>query len=322
MKGKEAMVGRHPRASFLTATLAALVWAGCGGGESPDPFPANHAARGAAEQGEFVGGETRLLSPGYGARLPLRYQIPDGDRESFDMEIVMGVTAGMGASHTFVESPPIDFEVSMGPVHHRPDGRYRYEMKVRHVGLDLPEGTPEEMANALSAEIANMGRIEGWLEVDDRGITRGVRGAPTTGVPPRTQTMLGNIRSALQSIPFPEEPVGIGARWEVRRTLDNHTHDVDQVVTYELVDLAGSRGQLRITVEQSADPQPLHNLPTGAQARLDTYVGRGNGEAVFDLTSMTPLVGLTFQSAMHASTADGASALAMETHSSVTVSPR
>jgi len=315
-------MGMHPRNRFLFSMMGAAVLAGCGGGESPDPFTAATPGISASDRSDFVGGETRLLSPGAGARIPLRYQIPDGDRESFEMEIVLGVTAGMGANHTFVESPPIDFEVSMGPVHHRPDGRYRYEMKVRHVGLDLPEGTPPELAEALSTEIAQMGRIEGWLEVDDRGITRDVRGSRPTGVPPRTQTMLGNIRSALQSIPFPEEPVGIGARWQVERTVDLHTHDVDQVVTYELVDLTGTRGQLRITVEQTAEAQPLHNLPGGAQARLDAYVGRGNGEAVFDLTSMTPLVGLTFQSAMHATTANGTSELTMETHSSVTVRPR
>ncbi|MBW2462357.1 MAG: hypothetical protein JRH11_11985 [Deltaproteobacteria bacterium] len=315
---------QHVLLTMIGAALLALLalLAGCGGGESPDPFTANTPGAGADSPSDFVGGETRLLSPGVGARMPLRYQVPDGDRESFDMVIVLGVTAGMGANHTFVESPPISFEVSMGPVHHRPDGRYRYEMKVRHVGLDLPEGTPEELATALSAEIAQMGRIEGWLEVDDRGITRGVRGPQPTGVPPRTQTMLGNIRSALQSIPFPEEPVGIGARWQVERTVDLHTHDVDQVVTYELVDLAGTRGQLRITVEQTAEAQPLHNLPAGAEGRLDTYVGRGNGEAVFDLTSMTPLVGLAFQSAMHATSSGGASELTMETHSSVTVRPR
>jgi len=248
--------------------------------------------------------------------------IPEGDEERFGMQLILGVTAGMGDTTTFVESPPIAFEIEVGPIRHRPDGRYRYDLEIQSVDLVLPEGTPDEIREALSSEVAQMGRIEGWIEVDDRGITRDVHGTTPTGVPPRTQTMLGNIRSALQSIPLPEDPVGIGARWEVRRVVDHQTHEVDQVVTYELLDLVGTRGELRITVEQSAEPQPLHNLPDGGEANLDTYVGQGSGGAIFDLTSVTPVATLSFQSAMHATAPGQGSQLTMETLTQVVVQPR
>jgi hypothetical protein len=94
--------------------------------------------------------------------------------------------------------------------------------------------------------------------------------------------MLGNVRSAIATVPLPIEPVGVGAVWEVRRQIRIWSARVTQVTRYELVDRIDDRFRVRITVRQSA-PTQIADLNPKLEMHVRTYEMRAEGHALVDL---------------------------------------
>jgi hypothetical protein len=93
-------------------------------------------------------------------------------------------------------------------------------------------------------------------------------------VPPTLSTMLGNIRSALLTVPFPDQPLGPRARWEVESKVQFCGVWVDQVVTYHIEKMDEEHLQLQITARQTASPQAI------GSGRLEAYQASIIGSAV------------------------------------------
>ena len=100
-------------------------------------------------------------------------------------------------------------------------------------------------------------------------------------VPPNLRTMLGNIRSALLTVPFPDQPLGARAQWEVERRLQFSGVWVDQVVTYRIDKMDKDELQLQITARQTAQPQAIGN------GRLEAYQASIIGSALVRLSYFT-----------------------------------
>ena len=93
--------------------------------------------------------------------------------------------------------------------------------------------------------------------------------------------MLGNIRSALLTVPFPDEPLGARARWEVERKIKISGMWVDQVVTYTIVRVQENSLDLQISARQSAEPQQIQI------GRVEAYQSSIIGSATVRLTHFT-----------------------------------
>jgi len=87
---------------------------------------------------------------------------------------------------------------------------------------------------------------------------------------------------ALLTVPFPEEPLGPRARWEVERKLQFSGVWVDQVVTYSIDKMDRDELHLQVTARQSASPQAI------GSGRLEAYQASVIGSAVVRLENFTP----------------------------------
>jgi len=94
--------------------------------------------------------------------------------------------------------------------------------------------------------------------------------------------MLGNIRTALLSVPFPDEPLGVRARWEVERKVQLWGMWIDQVVTYHVEKMTNDELQLQITARGTAPPQQIAN------GRVEAYQSSVIGSSTVRLTHFTP----------------------------------
>jgi hypothetical protein len=92
--------------------------------------------------------------------------------------------------------------------------------------------------------------------------------------------------------PFPEEPVGPGARWEVKLPLTTQGMTIDQTAIYEVVSLEGERLTTKSTIVQHATNQKIQNpaMP-GLKMDLTKMVGNGTGQRTSDLTHLLPATG-------------------------------
>jgi len=296
--------------SILPVVSALLVLSACGGGYVETEDTRRRTAR--EQRTQFVGLEVRLLEAGEEPRDTLRYRIDEGDRELAILGLKLGIQAGLGDPAQIQGGEPVFFTIESGPVEHVGQ-RIRYEVEL----LRNEQGSHPEH---VEAEMAAVHQIDGYVVVDDRGITRDEHFDIPSAVPPRTATMLGNIFDSLELVPFPEEPVGVGATWEVQETIDVNAYSLQQVVVYKLLAREGDEIQLEIIVTQTAEPQPLRELPRGMQAMIEIFEGDARGRADISLTRLVPHTELDYNSMLEAR-ADGGQALAMTTRTQVVIAP-
>ncbi|MFP2908189.1 hypothetical protein ACLESD_24685 [Pyxidicoccus sp. 3LFB2] len=146
-------------------------------------------------------------------------------------------------------------------------GEARYRLRVGRPEVRAEEGDGMEsalgLAEALGALSGRDGEVvlsglgalvEAWL--DSRG-----------GV---SSQLLSQVHAALSShwlatTPFPEEPVGPGARWSVARA---HAPGALAVITYELVELRGLRGRVRFELQSRKQGGPREPVAEG-ELRFD-----------------------------------------------------
>jgi hypothetical protein len=133
--------------------------------------------------------------------------------------------------------------------------------------------------------------MSGKGTISSRGFNKGAEiSLPPNANPQLAQTM-GQMKDAISQIaaPVPEEPVGVGGKWEVRMNIKQQSLVIQQVGTYEITAIDGDRIATKTTVEQKADRQPVVNpqMPT-LKMELTRMSGSGTGETTFDLTKGMP----------------------------------
>jgi hypothetical protein len=111
-------------------------------------------------------------------------------------------------------------------------------------------------------------------------------------VSPAFQQTMQAMSSSLEnmSLPFPEEAVGIGAKWEVKQALESGGMRTFQKITVELMSVQGKLVTLGVKTEQTAPPQPVNNpqMPAGATLQLVSLSGTGTGTMKISLDSLVP----------------------------------
>jgi len=100
-------------------------------------------------------------------------------------------------------------------------------------------------------------------------------------------------RLLAQVVPWPREPIGVGARWRVITLLRIGGAYVKQTATYELTALDGARATIAVALTRLAERQllALPGLPAGAEAELIGLVREQTGTVTVDLAAPLPLAG-------------------------------
>jgi len=247
----------------------------------------------------------RVVDQGMTPRVPLRYLVAPGQTEALYLEVARlgAVQAGEEAVQGGI--PPVQLEVKIGPAEATPRGFVRHPVQITQVRLSrMAEKMSPAQREELEKTLAPLLQVRGWSEMDVEGRVRRGEFEGLEDVPPDLRTMLGNIRSALLTVPFPDEPLGARAQWEVERKLQFSGVWVDQVVTYRIDRIDGQQLTLQVSARQSAEPQ---TIPGG---RLEAYQASIIGSSVVRLDHFVPFSEAEANSQMRIETQkDGASEL-------------
>lgn len=220
----------------------------------------------------------RVIDAGMAPRAPLRYRVSPGQTEVLYLELVMLRAMEAEGQGERGGLPPIQLEVKMGPSKPTPEGFMRHEVKITQIRLAKVADKMDPAARErLDKMLQPLLKLEGWSEMDSQGQIRRGEFSGLQDVPPRLSAMLGNIRTALLTVPFPSEPLGARARWEVDRKVQFSGIWVDQTVTYDLIEMKEGNLKLQIVARQSAPPQTI------ASGRLQAFQATVIGSAVVRL---------------------------------------
>jgi hypothetical protein len=252
-------------AAARLAVLAVLSGACAGGGDREDrsdaappaaPFRSALIGDPAPPQPPFL---LTLTSPGAEPRRELRYRVPPGAHERMRFALTNVVEVFIAGRRVQRMAPPtieMSIEVEVTP---RPGGGYRCTAWIN----DTASADWERMAPGQGSELRkSLEKLRGHhisFEVDDRGhpLSNDIT-LPETLDSHRGEA-LGLLEGAHAAVvPFPAEPVGVGAVWTVTDSETGRTNLAGAVVaTYTLVAMRGERLELSMALSLPQDPAPL-----------------------------------------------------------------
>lgn len=231
----------------------------------------------------------KLLDPGKGPRKPLRVRVSPGHTETsvLTMRMQMGF-----APQPPLTLPPMVVTLALRVTDVAPDGDVHYEFEVTRTEVVAEPKMAPDLVEGLRAQLAHLVGLKGHVRVSSRGVTREADLVIPDSLAPQAKQLLAGMRESLTQIsaPFPEEPVGVGARWEVKETISQQGITLTQIATYELKSLRGDVFRTLVTIVQNADRQEvaMPGLPPGAKVTLVGMDSKGTGEIAGRLDRLVP----------------------------------
>jgi len=228
-----------------------------------------------------------LLDPGQAPRQRLQYAIPADTvvQSRLDVrDLETDVEHTEESRDAFGVRPGLRLWLSAGPTVSLPKGT-RYILRISKAESVLPEGVTDRQMQEAEQGVDALQGMRGRFDLNEQGIVVDADVPWATGqqrINPRVAITIGNVRSAVATIPLPKEPVGIGATWEVRKPLRIWSARVTQVTQYQLTDRAGDRFRVKITVQQKAAPQ-VADLNPKLEMHVRSYEMHAQGHALADL---------------------------------------
>ena len=228
-----------------------------------------------------------LVDPGEEPRAPLLYAIAANTTMRSLLEvhdIEAEADRSEEAEDAFGVMPGVKLLLDVGPTVSLSNGT-RYILRIANAESVLPDGISARQIEEVEEGVRMLRGMRGRFEVNRQGVVVDADVPWEEGqqrIHPRVTIMIGNLRSAIATIPLPNEPVGIGGTWEVRRSLRIWSAWVTQVTRYQLTDRVGDRFRVAITVEQKAAPQTA-DLNPKLEMKVHSYQMRARGHALADL---------------------------------------
>ncbi|MGB5501981.1 MAG: hypothetical protein WBM75_06215 [Polyangiales bacterium] len=228
-----------------------------------------------------------LVDTGQAPLEPLRYAIPPDTvvKSLLDIrDVEASAEQTEDSEDAFGVLPGFTLLMHAGPTVFIPKG-FRYILRISEAKPVLPDGVTDRQAQEVEQGVEALRGMRGRFDINTQGIVLDADVPWAQGqqrIHPRVAITIGNVRSAIATIPLPLEPVGIGAVWEVRRPLRIWSARVTQVTRYELTDRVGGRFRVTVTVQQTAAPQ-VADLNPELEMHVRSYEMHARGYALADL---------------------------------------
>ena len=217
----------------------------------------------------------KLISPGSEPRAPLRLHPKAGDKQTTTVTINTKTELTMGGNKMpEMASPAISITSETTAKSVSPDGDISYEM--------------------LTTDAAGIPQLKGISAtgtLTSRGINKSIDVKMPSGLPPQTAQLAEQIKEGYTTAaqPLPEEPVGVGAKWEIKMPGKGGGISMLQTFTCELASLEGDKTVIKVNYVQTAPNQKVQN-PAMPNLKMDLthFNGSGSGESILDLNKLLP----------------------------------
>ena len=236
--------------------------------------------------------QVNLISAGADPKQVLRMHPKAGDKQSLTMSMKMGMEMTMAEGQSMPMKMPamkLVMDATVGTV--APAGEITYETLMTDASVsDDPDVMPQ-IAQAMKTSVAGLKGLTGSGVMTDRGVNKEVTMNLPDGADPQMRQTMEQMKESFSNagIPLPEEPIGVGAIWEVKMPEKVQGMTIDKTVSYELVSLEGDRMTARSALTQTAAKQKFSS-PAMPNMKLDLTKldGKGTGETVMDLGKILP----------------------------------
>ncbi len=221
-----------------------------------------------------------LVSAGAEPRQALRYRPRIGSEHLvlFDnhTDMTMSSNGHLMFNRTFDTNTKASVRVSAV------DGE-RITLEMTVLAMQLPNYDPTTLAPRADESIKN---ARGTFVITDRG----KHVSSDFELIDENVEARDNLSISDYLVILPEEPVGVGAKWEIHTRLQRNGIGLTQIDTHELVALDATSVKLRATVAQDTWPQVVSGLAEDPLTifELTTFSATGTAESALDLAIPVP----------------------------------
>ncbi len=168
----------------------------------------------------------------------------------------------------------------------------RYQFELIDTGLTDTGGADPTLVKMAGAGLKKAIGLRGSAVVDKLGHIRDGALEIPAGLDPNMRVMMESMKSSMEQLssPLPAEPLGDGARWELKQTLAQAGVSLEQVTTYALSTTKKGERVLTGEIRQRADRQDVE-LPGVEKAELIELEATGKSELKLDLGRLAPREG-------------------------------
>ncbi len=245
----------------------------------------------------------QLLDPGRPPRRRLRYAWRLDQQETLALELRTSAEV-RGADPPEIHLPPIRITVAIEPESISPQGDLRFAWHVTGAtaATEADASIIAQIADGVRAQLFPVEHLSGTAAVTDQGLSREMTVDPTSlgdgGAPGE---MVVQVVQTLRDVaaPFPDEDVGLGARWQKLSRIDAKDVKVAQTESFSLTDVRDDSGSLEDVLAQTASPQSLPVAAGGPS--MESMLTSGEWKIHFSRMRLVPRMAFDGTSQMVAS---------------------
>jgi hypothetical protein len=237
--------------------------------------------------------QLKLLEPGAEPRKALRYHPKAGDKQSMvmTMKTATAIKAGEMPEQP-LKLPTMKLVMDLTIKDVGTNGDITYDIVTSDATITEEPDVVAQLAEAMKNAMAGIKGIGGTGTISSRGIGKGTEIKAPQGADPQVTQYVEQLKENISRVvlPLPEEPIGTGAKWEVKMPLKSQGVSLNQSATLQLVSLEGERGSAKSTFTQTAPHQKIQNpMMPGTTVDLTKMTAHGTAESTFDLAQILPL---------------------------------
>jgi len=221
--------------------------------------------------------DVTLVAPGAAPRRALRYTVARGAKST--VEISQSVTNVMHLAGVSMSMPPTIMVIDLRVTDVATSGDITFGMTFTDARAGAA-GPDESVAALMAMGLALLKGLGGTGTITSRGITKSMKMNLDRIEDPAVRASLEQSATIEYLFtPLPEAAVGVGAKWEIRETVEKDGLTMFKRSEYELVRLDAARATITVKTGQTAPPQSASKpgTPAAEQARLEKLTGSGSG---------------------------------------------
>jgi len=245
-------------------------------------------------------GPLKLLGKGAEPRTALRLHPAPGDKQTIILSAKVGLETKMSGDQpspfklpSLTNTLDIPLDITVKDVSNKGDITYEVTASDAGGGGEPRQGAPQG-ARAKKPAVSEAKGMSATGTISSRGFGKELEFKGPPGTDPQIRVLMDLMKDVFGqlTVPLPEEPIGVGAKWEFKAPIQSHGIKVEQTASYELVSLEGESFKIKGTTTQRAANQKIDNpIMPGMKVDLTKWSGKSGSELGLDAGKLMPSLG-------------------------------
>ncbi|GAA3810872.1 DUF6263 family protein [Nocardioides panacisoli] len=192
--------------------------------------------------------QVTVLDAGSDPKEQLLLDVPEGQVETSTLDMRIGTSLGGGAST--VKIPLTATYVTT--VEDVSDDKITASFEFKDIEAHLPASAGGDAQDQVDQAFKSIEGLSGTIELTPSGAVTSTDFHLPADAPPELSSTIDQLagQTSQVAVPFPDEPVGQGATWQVETQLGVAGVDTDQTATYTLDSIDGDDYAISVKIDQ------------------------------------------------------------------------